>query len=93
MLIVNPSFGISATGGERKLGGPVDWRSDPIALLSNSKPNARELLEGVKERMGAFRDIGNIEYLYKQSASQPAPAALIEQVAGTHKAALLALAD
>jgi hypothetical protein len=93
MQIVNPSFGRAAAGGERLAGEPVDWRKDAIALFSNSKPNARELLEGVRESLGRFRPTDNIEYVYKDSASQPAPADVIEHVAGNYRAALLAIAD
>ena len=93
MRIVNPTFGVSATGGESKASGPVDWNRDPIALFSNSKPSAKELLEGVKSKLSAFRAVDNIEYVYKNSASQPAPAELIDYVANNHKAALIALAD
>ena len=44
MRIVNPSFGLSATTGEKVALKPVNWKTDAIALVSNSKPNARELL-------------------------------------------------
>lgn len=93
MRIVNPTFGIAASGGESVAVRPVDWRVDPIVLFSNAKPNARELLEGMRARLGAFRHVDNIDFMHKNSASQPAPAALLEQVAAKYKGALLALAD
>jgi hypothetical protein len=93
MRIVNPSFGLSAASAAAVALQPIDWRSDAIALFSNSKPNARELLEGVKARLGALRPTGNIDYVAKNSASQPAPAALIDQVVTKYRAALLAIAD
>jgi len=93
MRIVNPTFGISAAGGETVAVKPVDWRADPIVLFSNSKPNARELLEGIRARLGETRRVDNIDFVHKNSASQPAPAALIEQVAAKYKGALLAIAD
>ena len=43
MRIVNPSFGISATSAEKVALKPVNWATDAIALVSNSKPNAREI--------------------------------------------------
>lgn len=96
MRIVNPTFGLDEEGDNRSdavAAGGTDWSRDPIAIISNSKPNARELLEGVKQRMGVFRQTDNIDYLFKDSAAKPAPAELIEQVAGKYKGAILALAD
>ena len=93
MRIVNPTFGVSAAGGETVAVKAVDWRADAIVLFSNSKPNARELLEGIRARLGESRRVDNIDFVHKNSASQPAPADLIEQVAANYKAALLAIAD
>jgi hypothetical protein len=96
MRIVNPSFGLpEAVASSREPAARVatDWSRDPIAIVSNSKPNARELLEGVRAQMGAYRSTGNIDYLFKDSAAQPAPAELIDQIAQNYKGAILALAD
>ena len=93
MRIVNPSFGLSATGGEQLATDPTDWFKDPIALIGNAKPNAKQLLEGVKQGLASLRPIDNIDYVYKDSASQPAPAGLIEQVAASYRGAILAIAD
>ena len=48
MRIYNPSFGLSATSAGKVTLQPVNWATDAIALISNSKPNARELLEGIR---------------------------------------------
>lgn len=93
MRIVNPSYGVSAAGGEAMAGRPLDWLKDPIALFSNSKPNARELLDGLKGKLGAIRPVDNIDFIYKPSASQPAAAATIDEVSKKYRAALLALGD
>tara|TARA_R110002167_G_scaffold102074_2_gene265202 strand:+ start:1323 stop:1613 length:291 start_codon:yes stop_codon:yes gene_type:complete len=96
MRIVNPAFGMQneAARDERAAGAaPVDWLNDPIAIISNSKPNAQELLEGLRRQMGAFRKTDNIDYLFKDSAAQPAPPALIDTVTKNYRAAILALAD
>lgn len=93
MRIVNPSFGLSATTGEKITLKPVNWASDAIALLSNSKPNARELLAGIREKLGASRKIDNIDFLSKNSASQPAPKDVIQEIAAKYRGALLAIAD
>ena len=93
MRIVNPAFGRAASGGERLAARAVDWRRDPIILFSNSKPNARELLEGLKAKLGAIRALDNVDFIYKDSASQPAPSAMIDEVGHKYRAALLALGD
>jgi hypothetical protein len=93
MRFVNPSFGLSATTGEKIALKPVNWATDAIALVSNSKPNARELLAGIREKLGATRMIDNIDFLSKNSASQPAPKDVIEEVAAKYRGALLAIAD
>lgn len=93
MRIVNPTFGLSATTGETVALKLVNWKSDAIALFSNSKPNARELLDGIRATLGAFRATDNIEFVAKASASQPAPKDLIEKVAANYRGALLAIAD
>ena len=93
MRIVNPTFGISAAADEKLTGQPLDWLNDPIALFSNSKPNARELMDGLKARLSAVRSVDNIDFIYKPSASQPASAAVIDEVAHKYRAALLALGD
>ena len=93
MRIVNPTFGISAAADEKQAVQPLDWLNDPIALFSNSKPNARELMDGLKAKLAAVRSVDNIDFIYKPSASQPASAAVIDEVAHKYRAALLALGD
>lgn len=93
MLIVNPTFGLAAAAGPTVALKPINWATDAIALMSNSKPNARELLEGVKAKLSAFRNVDNIEFHAKNSASQAAPKDLIQAIAGKYRAALLALGD
>ena len=93
MRFINPSFGVSATSKEKIALKPVNWATDAIALVSNSKPNARELLSGIRDKLGAFRPIDNIEFLSKNSASQPAPPEMINEVVRKYRIALLALGD
>jgi len=93
MRIVNPTFGISVATGEQQNVPPLDWLNDPIALFSNSKPNARELMDGLKAKLSAVRSVDNIDFIYKPSASQPASTAVIDEVAHKYRAALLALGD
>ena len=95
MKIVNPSFGLpeQAENMSEKAVTSADWSQDAIAIISNFKPNARELLEGVRAQMGVYRSTDNIDYLFKDSAAQPAPPELLEKVAQNYKGAILALAD
>ncbi len=93
MRIVNPSYGIAPQGEGTAIAEPVDWLNDPIILFSNNKPNAKELLEGVRDRLAALRRVDNIDYIAKGSASQPAPPEMINEVARKYRIALLALGD
>ncbi len=93
MRIINPTFGLAAAGGVKVALKPVNWATDAIALVSNSKPNARELLSGIRDKLGAFRSVDNVEFLAKNSASQPAPKDLLQEVAAKYRGALLAIAD
>ncbi len=93
MRIVNPSFGISPQGEGTAVAEPVDWANDPIILFSNNKPNAKELLEGLRGRLSAIRRVDNVDYIAKSSASQAAPPEMINEVARKYRIALLALGD
>jgi hypothetical protein len=93
MRIVNPTFGIAPSTAEKLVTGKVDWKTDPIALFSNSKPNAKELLEGLKAKLATVRAVDNVELIFKDSASRPAPADVIQQAGHKYRAALLALGD
>ena len=93
MRIVNPSFGTAPATSEKLTTAKVDWTKDPIALFSNSKPNAKELLEGLKAKLAMVRNVDNVELITKDSASRPAPAGVIQQAGHKYRAALLALGD
>ena len=94
MRIINPSFGHAPLATEKVKSGPVDWLRDPIMLFSNSKPNAMELLEGLRAKLGTVRSVeGGIDFISKDTASRPAPPEMIDKVALKYKAALLALGD
>ena len=79
MLIVNPTFGLAAAAGPTVALKPINWATDAIA--------------GMKAKLGAFRNVDNIEFHAKNSASQAAPKELIQAIAGKYRAALLALGD
>jgi hypothetical protein len=93
MRIVNPSFGIAPQNEGTATAGLVDWANDPLILFSNNKPNAKELLEGVRDKLAAIRRVDNVDYIAKGSASQPAPPEMINEVARKYRIALLALGD
>jgi hypothetical protein len=93
MRIVNPVYGIAPRTEGTAPAGPVDWANDPIILFSNNKPNAKELLEGLKDRLSAVRRVDNIDYIAKSSASQPAPPEVINEIVRKYRIALLALGD
>ncbi|MDE0943543.1 MAG: hypothetical protein OSB58_14060 [Alphaproteobacteria bacterium] len=93
MRIVNPSFGEEAPGNEQVVANSVDWSKDPIILFSNSKPNAKELLEGLRDKMSAYRNTDNIDYTLKDSPAQPAAEGMYDELAGKYRAAILAIAD
>jgi hypothetical protein len=96
MRIINPSFGLEASEESRGAGSKAvstDWSKDPIAIMSNSKSNARELLEGVREKMRAYRSVDDVDYLFKTSAARPAPTALYDEISKKYKGAIVALAD
>ena len=93
MRIINPSFGHQPVSTETVKAGAVDWLKDPILLFSNSKPNAQELLEGLKAKFGVLRSVENIDFISKDTASRAAPPEMIDKVAHKYRAALLALGD
>ncbi len=93
MRIVNPTYGIAPQGEGSATAGPVDWMNDPIVLFSNNKPNAKELLLGVRDRLSSIRRVDNVDYIAKGSASQPAPPEMLNEVVRKYRIALLALGD
>ncbi|MEM8974765.1 MAG: hypothetical protein AAGD43_22130 [Pseudomonadota bacterium] len=93
MRIVNPTYGVDNSSSETLAAQPLNWMQDPIALFSNSKPNARELMDGLKAKLAQDRPLDNIDFIYKPSASQPAAPEIIDQVVQKYRAALLALGD
>ena len=93
MRIVNPTFGLVPAGAETAARRTVNWREDPLILFSNSKPNAKDLLEGIRERLTGIRRVDNVDYVQKNSVATPAPAELIDKIARDYRIALLAIAD
>lgn len=64
-----------------------------IALLSNLKPSAREVLWKAGELLSAREQIDCYEIFEKGNASYPAPEVIIERIATRCDAAVVALGD
>lgn len=94
MRIVNPAFGIApAETNASEAAAPIDWLNDPIVLFGNNKPNAKELLEGLRAKLATIRRVDNVDYIHKNSASQPAPPEMLDMAARKYRIALHALGD
>ena len=94
MRIVNPTFGISTEEkSAARETASVDWLKDPIILFSNSKPNVKEIMEALKSKLSAMRSVDNVDFIAKNAAGVPAPADMIEAIAGKYRIALLGSAD
>ena len=70
LRIVDPTFGVrpDESDVDVEAGGTADWTE--VALFSNSKPNATELLRGVGERLQAHWDLPEVGFASKPNASQ-----------------------
>lgn len=93
MRIVNPTFGHPELTVEERAGRPPSWRDDTICVFSNSKPNADELLNGVRERLQAAFGRGDIAYEAKRNAAVPADPDMIDWLAEQYRLAILAVGD
>lgn len=98
MRIGNPTFGLpfhddSQEAPATKSRHKVDWRNDPIIFFGNSKPNSKELMQGLIEKLGSVRRIDNVSFMSKPQAGVPATAEMIEYAATNYKIAVLGSAD
>jgi thioredoxin reductase (NADPH) len=93
MRIVDPTFGVlpDDAEGEVRAGSTADWTE--VALFSNSKPNATELLRGVGERLQAHWDLPELGFASKPSASEAADKDTIDWLAQRFKMVLVAVGD
>lgn len=94
MRIADPSFGIAREeAAPSGVGAEADWLRDPIVFFSNSKPNIKELMFGLREKFASIRDIGEVDFVWKPSAGVSADMAMIEAVASKYRIAILGSAD
>ena len=93
LRIVDPTHGVQPDGAaaEERTGGTADWSE--VALFSNSKPNATELLRGVGERLQEHWDLAEIGFASKPNASAPADKDVIDWLSQRFKMVLVAVGD
>lgn len=88
--IVNPTFGLSEF--EEQPAESAGVRAPGLTLLSNAKPNATELLEGIAEALRG-RIPGHVRLHAKNNPTTSAPGSLLHEVAKKGSFALVAIAD
>jgi thioredoxin reductase (NADPH) len=93
LRIVDPTFGLPAEAEDAQglAGGTAEWTE--VAIFSNSKPNATELLRGVGERLRAHWELPEIGFASKPSASEAADKDTIDWLAQRYKMVLVAVGD
>ena len=93
LRIVDPTYGVEPAGAttETQAGGTADWSE--VALFSNSKPNATELLRGVGDRLQEHWELAEIGFASKPNASAAADKDLIDWLAQRFKMVLVAVGD
>ena len=93
LRIVDPTFGTVPAEADVEVadGGTAEWTE--VALFSNSKPNATELLRGVGERLQAHWELPEIAFASKPNASEAADKDTIDWLAQRYKVVLVAVGD
>jgi thioredoxin reductase (NADPH) len=93
LRIVDPTFGVlpEEAAADVQAGGTADWTE--VAIFSNSKPNATELLQGVGERLQAHWELPEIGFASKPNASEAADKDVIDWLAQRYKMVLVAVGD
>ena len=92
MDIVDP-VGSSAATSESLAARPASLEGVTIALLDNSKPNAKELLERLGALLVAQAGARAVRVWSKPGSSVGATAAVLEEIARSARVALTASAD
>ncbi|TFV74435.1 pyridine nucleotide-disulfide oxidoreductase [Blastococcus sp. CT_GayMR19] len=93
LRIVDPTFGVLPDDAdvEVRAGGTADWTQ--VALFTNSKPNATELLRGVGERLQAHWDLRDLGFASKDNASAAADKDTIDWLSQNYKMVVVAVGD
>lgn len=93
MRIVNPTFGYLSHKADPAARQQDDWRTAPICMFTNSKPNATELLNGIREQLSARFQRTDIGFAAKQNAARPADPDTIDWLAQQYRIVVLAVGD
>ncbi len=94
LRIVDPTYGLPPeddAGPLEAAGGTATWTD--VALFTNSKPNATELLRGLGERLQAHWELPELGFAAKESASVAADKDTIDWLAQRFKMVLVAVGD
>jgi thioredoxin reductase (NADPH) len=93
LRIVDPTSGVLPAEEEAGslAGGTADWTE--IALFSNSKPNATELLQGMGERLKEHWQLADLGFASKPNASAAADKDTIDWLAQRYRMVLVAVGD
>ena len=93
LRIVDPTFGVLPDEADVAVhaGGTADWTE--VALFTNSKPNATELLRGVGERLQAHWDLAELGFASKDNASAGADKDTIDWLSQRYKMVVVAVGD
>jgi len=94
LRIVDPTYGLPPeddAGPLEAAGGTATWTD--VALFTNSKPNATELLRGLGERLQAHWELPELGFAAKESASVAADEDTIDWLSQRFKMVLVAVGD
>ncbi|MCF6736376.1 NAD(P)/FAD-dependent oxidoreductase [Blastococcus sp. KM273129] len=93
LRVVDPTYGVPADEADGAVpeGGGADWTE--VALFSNSKPNATELLRGVGDRLQEHWGLAELGFASKPNASAAADKDVIDWLAQRYKVVLVAVGD
>jgi thioredoxin reductase (NADPH) len=94
LRIVDPTFGLLPEDDAADAALPASTASwTDVALFTNSKPNATELLRGLGERLQAHWELPELGFAAKQSASVAAEKDTIDWLSQRFKMVLVAVGD
>ncbi|MDP9428216.1 MAG: pyridine nucleotide-disulfide oxidoreductase, partial [Actinomycetota bacterium] len=94
LRIVDPTYGLPPEEDPDAVvatGSRAGWTE--VALFTNSKPNATELLRGLGERLQEHWELPELGFAAKDSASVPAEKDTIDWLAQRFKMVLVAVGD
>ena len=94
LRIVDPTHGLlpeDEAGDDAAVSSTATWTD--VALFTNSKPNATELLRGLGERLQAHWALPELGFAAKESASVPAEEDTIDWLSQRFKMVLVAVGD